>query len=197
MATVEYWSSLKHAWQATRDCEITPIAEAVGAPAKMDNSWQLIKSESRVRLILIDPEPPQTRLVLKIYRIPFHLAWRTFGMVSRANREFTALMEAHRRGLAVVRPINEVTHHRLRHDLRHCLPGHGFGFLGCRHRRHRGGHEVDRLLRPREGVATGAPGDCAEADKEAVGVKPTTCAVQRSVVPAGESPAPVKVVPTG
>jgi tRNA A-37 threonylcarbamoyl transferase component Bud32 len=43
-------------------------------------------------------------LVLKIYATPPRLAWRTLGMVSRANREFTAMMEAHRRGLPVVRP---------------------------------------------------------------------------------------------
>ncbi len=106
MSEVQYWSSLRGAWQATEGCVVSPISEAVAAPARADNSWQLIKSETRVRLILLDPEPPHPRVVLKIYRIPGHLAWRTFGMVSRANREFTALMEAHQRGLPVVRPVS-------------------------------------------------------------------------------------------
>ena len=104
MAVVQYWSSLEDAWVATERCALTPIGEAVGAQPKADNSWQLIKSESRVRLLLLDPEPPHPRVIFKIYRIPGHLAWRTLGMVSRANREFTALMEAHRHGLPVVCP---------------------------------------------------------------------------------------------
>ena len=104
MSEVQYWSSLENAWAATERCEVTPIAKAVSAPAKSDNSWQLIKSELRVRLLLLDPEPPHSRVICKIYRIPAHLAWRSLGMVSRANREFTALMEAHRHGLPVVCP---------------------------------------------------------------------------------------------
>lgn len=43
-------------------------------------------------------------MVLKIYRTPSRLAWRTLGVASRANREFTVMMNAHRRGLSVVRP---------------------------------------------------------------------------------------------
>lgn len=104
MPEVQYWSSLEDAWAATAASELTPMGEAISAPPKADNSWQLIKSEARVRLLLLDPEPPHRRVICKIYRIPFHLAWRTLGMVSRANREFTSLMEAHRHGLPVVCP---------------------------------------------------------------------------------------------
>jgi tRNA A-37 threonylcarbamoyl transferase component Bud32 len=106
MSVVQYWSSLEDAWAATERRPLTPIGDAVRAAPKADNSWKLIKSEARVRLILLDPEPPHARVIYKIYRIPAHLSWRSFAMVSRANREFTSLMESHRRGLPVVCPCS-------------------------------------------------------------------------------------------
>jgi len=59
MAEVQYWTGLEEAWAATEQVEVTPTGEAVTAQPAADNSWQLIKSESRVRLVLLDPEPPQ------------------------------------------------------------------------------------------------------------------------------------------
>jgi tRNA A-37 threonylcarbamoyl transferase component Bud32 len=65
--------------------------------------WRLLKGEPRTRVLRLEADGFPA-LVLKIYATPSRLAWRTLGMVSRANREFTVMMEAHRRGLPVVRP---------------------------------------------------------------------------------------------
>lgn len=99
-----YWSSLEETWKATAKQPLAYQNGLVHAAAKTTNDWQLIKSESRVRVILLDPATPHLPVICKIYRTPWHLLWRTTGMVSRANREFTALMEAHRHGLPVVCP---------------------------------------------------------------------------------------------
>lgn len=65
--------------------------------------WTLLQSDARTRVLRLD-EPDHPPLVLKTYAYPSHLAWRTVGMVARANREFTVMMEAHRLGLPVARP---------------------------------------------------------------------------------------------
>ena len=105
MTEVEYWPSLAAAWKESETCEVVSLSTAIhsSAPAKKD--WQLIKSESRARLLLLETHPSQRRIICKIYRVPPQLSWRTVGMVSRANREFTALMKAHRAGLPVVCPF--------------------------------------------------------------------------------------------
>lgn len=104
MTDFYFWPGIEQAWAATENCPLQPLAELLDSPAKGDNSWALVKRESRVRLILLDLDSFDERLICKIYRVPAKLSWRTFGMVSRANREFTALMEAHRSGLPIVRP---------------------------------------------------------------------------------------------
>jgi len=101
---IQYWSSLKEAWEETENRPLASGDDAVQPAVKSENDWKLIKSESRVRLMLLEPLAPHSPLICKIYHIPWHLAWRTIGMVSRANREFTALMEAHQHGLPVVCP---------------------------------------------------------------------------------------------
>jgi len=101
-----FWSNLAAVWSITESCTVSPLDEAIAEQAKADNSWKLLRREKRARLLLLDPESPDPRAILKIYRTPRHLAWRTFGMVSRANREFTLLMKAHRQGLPVVCPLS-------------------------------------------------------------------------------------------
>lgn len=104
MPVVQYWSCLEEAWEATDNCPLVSSDEAIQSSPKSNSDWKLIKNESRVRVILLEPAAPHAPVICKIYRTPWHLAWRTIGMVSRANREFTALMEAHRHGLPVVCP---------------------------------------------------------------------------------------------
>lgn len=104
MTNFYFWSGIEQAWADTENCPLQSLTGLINSPAKGDNSWALVKRESRVRLILIDQDSAKERLICKIYRVPGKLGWRTFGMVSRANREFTALMEAHRSGLPIVRP---------------------------------------------------------------------------------------------
>lgn len=93
---MQLWPSLRAAWAATD-------SGTSGVTAENGASWNLLKGESRTRVLLLEA-PGCVSIVLKIYAVPSRLAWRTLGMVSRANREFTAMMEAHRRGLPVVRP---------------------------------------------------------------------------------------------
>ena len=100
------WSNIKQAWAATEHCPVASINDTVSAAPKHNNDWTLIKREARVRLLVIDSDSSQHRVICKIYRIPAHLGWRTLGMVSRGNREFTALMEAHRKGLPVACPYS-------------------------------------------------------------------------------------------
>lgn len=90
------WPGLEAAWQATQDGE---HGETGSGAAR----WRLLKGEPRTRVLRLDAEG-FPGLVLKIYATPARLAWRTLGMVSRANREFTVMMAAHRRQLPVVRP---------------------------------------------------------------------------------------------
>lgn len=104
MSGFHYWSTIQEAWAATGTGPVASINETIAAAPKLDNSWTLIKREDRVRLMVLDSARPEKRIICKIYRVPAHLGWRTLGMVSRANREFTALMEAHREGLPVACP---------------------------------------------------------------------------------------------
>lgn len=94
-----YWSGLRTAWKAIWD-----DPSHVSFSEQDHGSWKLIKSEPRTQVILLQPGTSHKPLICKIYKTPRHLAWRTIGLASRANREFTALMVAHRRGLPVVRP---------------------------------------------------------------------------------------------
>ena len=97
MTTCELWPDLARAWQAT-------VEEAAKEPRAAGGSyWRTIKTESRSRVLLLGADR-RAPLVLKIYRTPPRLAWRTLGIASRANREFTVMMNAHRLGLPVVRP---------------------------------------------------------------------------------------------
>ena len=97
MTTCELWPDLARAWQAT-------VEEAAKEPRAAGGSyWRTIKTESRSRVLLLGADH-RAPLVLKIYRTPPRLAWRTLGLASRANRDFTVMMNAHRLGLPVVRP---------------------------------------------------------------------------------------------
>jgi hypothetical protein len=89
------WPSLHHAWRAT----------GTGEEGRLPGEarWMLLKGEDRTRVLRLEA-PGHHALVFKIYAVPGHLAWRTLGMASRANREFTVMMEAHRRGLPVAQP---------------------------------------------------------------------------------------------
>jgi hypothetical protein len=73
-----------------------------------DLEW-LLKTESRVRVFLHavdgDANGGAVRIVSKIYRTPPALAWRTFGLVSRAKREFKTLKVAFERKVPVVQPF--------------------------------------------------------------------------------------------
>jgi tRNA A-37 threonylcarbamoyl transferase component Bud32 len=73
-----------------------------------DREW-LLKTESRVRVLLhaVDGEADgkAVRAVSKIYRTPPALAWRTFGLVSRAKREFNTLKIAWERNVPVIQPF--------------------------------------------------------------------------------------------
>jgi tRNA A-37 threonylcarbamoyl transferase component Bud32 len=73
-----------------------------------DREW-LLKTESRVRVLLhaVDDaaDSKTVRVVSKIYRTPPALAWRTFGLVSRAKREFKTLEVAFERNVPVVQPF--------------------------------------------------------------------------------------------
>ena len=90
------WPDLEAAWEATLTGERGETEQGAG-------HWRLLKGEPRTRVLRLGADDFPA-LVLKIYATPPRLAWRTLGMVSRANREFTVMMEAHRRELPVVRP---------------------------------------------------------------------------------------------
>ena len=101
MVETEFWPGLADAWQATE----SPSGASGNASPKTAHGgrWRSIKSESRSRVLLLEAEGCSP-LVLKIYRTPPRLRWRTFALASRANREFTVMMNAHRLGLPVIRP---------------------------------------------------------------------------------------------
>ena len=73
-----------------------------------DREW-LLKTEPRVRVLLhaVDgaADSKAVRAVSKIYRTPPALAWRTFGLVSRAKREYKTLEVAFERDVLVVQPF--------------------------------------------------------------------------------------------
>ena len=101
MDALEFWPDLARAWQASSE---GPGGSPDAAPGSAQGGqWSIIKTESRSRVLLLRAEGHDP-MVLKIYRTPPRLAWRTFGNASRANREFTVMMNAHRRKLPVVRP---------------------------------------------------------------------------------------------
>lgn len=101
MSNLEFWPSLTQAWESTSESTSEPMhfvpETASGA------RWRLIKREDRVQVLWLEADGFAPS-VLKIYRTPARLAWRTIGLASRANREFTVMMNAHRLGLPVVRP---------------------------------------------------------------------------------------------
>lgn len=101
MANIEFWPDLTRAWQTVPDA-VHEDAKTV-FHAENGGDCQVLKTESRARVLRLTAEG-HVPLVLKIYRTPPQLAWRTFGLASRANREFTVMMNAHRLGLPVVRP---------------------------------------------------------------------------------------------
>jgi tRNA A-37 threonylcarbamoyl transferase component Bud32 len=99
--TRELWPDLERAWQSTsQQVDQDPVTAAGTGPG---GRWRIIKTESRSRVLLLQADGAAP-MVLKIYRTPPRLAWRTLGIASRANREFTVMMNAHRLGLPVVRP---------------------------------------------------------------------------------------------
>ena len=101
MTTCELWSDLGQAWQMTGEQPTEKQDSAFGTAG--GGRWRIIKTESRSRVLLLRAENLDP-MVFKIYRTPPRLAWRTLGIASRANREFTVMMNAHRLGLPVVRP---------------------------------------------------------------------------------------------
>ena len=101
MSPIEFWPGLPEAWRALRVAREGEVNEL--RPGERARRWKLIKSEPRVAIARMEVEG-RTPLVCKIYRTPGHLGWRTLGVASRANREFSVMMESHRRGLPVVRP---------------------------------------------------------------------------------------------
>jgi tRNA A-37 threonylcarbamoyl transferase component Bud32 len=98
MTVFEFWPDLDQAWQAIPDLSTQPSLETATG-----GRYRVLKTESRARVILLGAEG-HAPLVLKIYRTPSRLAWRTFGLASRGNREFTVMMNSHRLGLPVARP---------------------------------------------------------------------------------------------
>ncbi len=89
------WTSLEAAWETTESSGSGQAADGV--------AWEVLQDKPRTRVLRLEALDLQPSVV-KIYAVPGHLAPRSFGMSSRANREFTVMMEASRRGLPVARP---------------------------------------------------------------------------------------------
>lgn len=89
------WPSLEAAWEMTESAGSGQAADGV--------SWSVLQDKPRTRVLRLEA-PDQRSRAIKIYAVPGHLAPRSFGMSSRANREFTVMMEASRHGLPVARP---------------------------------------------------------------------------------------------
>ncbi|MCP4000070.1 MAG: hypothetical protein GY727_04080 [Gammaproteobacteria bacterium] len=70
-----------------------------------NNSQQLIKKESRVRIFLSPADNSGNRSCQKLYRVPEHLQWRTWHLTSRAEREFKILHTAYKAGAPVIPPL--------------------------------------------------------------------------------------------
>lgn len=74
MDAPELWPGLAEAWQAT---ENSPADSGPGgSKAAGEGRWRVIKSESRARVLLLEAEG-HSHQVLKIYRTPPRLRWRT------------------------------------------------------------------------------------------------------------------------
>ena len=102
MTNSEIWPDLEQAWESTGE---SALPAPPGAPDEASGRcWRVLKSESRSRVVMLHGAAGDS-VALKVYRTPPHLLWRTLGRASRANREFTVMMNAHRLGLQVVRPI--------------------------------------------------------------------------------------------
>lgn len=94
MSQLELWTSLDRAWHAAESGHSGQVGDA---------HWDLIQDKSRTRMLRLQA-PGCRPLVLKIYASPAHLSWRTLGLASRANREFTLMMDAFRRELPLAQP---------------------------------------------------------------------------------------------
>jgi tRNA A-37 threonylcarbamoyl transferase component Bud32 len=103
--TIDPCGNAESLW--TRAKNARPVA--AGETDLATNLEWLLKTESRVRVLLHavdgDADGKTVRLVSKIYRTPPALAWRTFGLVSRAKREFKTLAVAFERNVPVVQPF--------------------------------------------------------------------------------------------
>jgi len=89
------------AWSLSADLKPVPLDEA----RHRSGHTVLVKRQSRVALFLSAVQEDGHRYIYKIYWVPGGLRWRTPLMVSRANREFTALAMAYKAGLRVVKPV--------------------------------------------------------------------------------------------
>jgi tRNA A-37 threonylcarbamoyl transferase component Bud32 len=89
------WPSLEAAWEMTESAGSGQAADGI--------AWEVLQNKPRTRVLRLEAPNHQPRAV-KIYAVPGHLAPRSFGMSSRANREFTVMMEASRHRLPVARP---------------------------------------------------------------------------------------------
>ena len=95
MSDLLLWTNLEAAWQAT--------GNAAGGQVAGHARWSVLQDKPRTRVLRLEA-PGRPAQILKIYAVPAHLGLRTLGVSSRANREFTVMMKAHRRGLPVARP---------------------------------------------------------------------------------------------
>ncbi len=101
MSDLLLWTNLEAAWQAT--------GQAAGGRVADHAHWSILQDKPRSRVLRLEA-PDRPGQILKIYAVPAHLGLRTLGVSSRANREFTVMMNAHRRGLPVARPIYWLEH---------------------------------------------------------------------------------------
>ncbi len=92
---------LERTWASTENLSVSENLLQLSAK----DSLQLIKKESRTRILLTKSDASGRRLCLKLYRVPPHLCWRTTFLSSRAMREFDNLQAAKNSGLPVVPPI--------------------------------------------------------------------------------------------
>ncbi len=92
---------LERTWASTENLSVNENLLQLSAKDSLD----LIKKESRTRILLTKSDASGRRLCLKLYRVPPHLCWRTTFLSSRAMREFDNLQAAKNSGLPVVPPI--------------------------------------------------------------------------------------------
>lgn len=103
-------TDLQATWQVT---DSMTVATNPSSQSEQTSGVQLIKKESRTRIIVLPPNTAGQQLSLKLYKLPERLRWRSWlGAAARAKREYNNLKIAQNAGLPVVRPVGwaEIRH---------------------------------------------------------------------------------------